>query len=282
MTDTIHQFIWGEFTGAVLHEGYVWMKPASIVFKGAPKDERSAAFEKHGISPEKITLPVSVLLLQRDDQVILIDCGSGYNKEGFDLGYLPDSMIAAGLSASDVTHVILTHGHFDHAGGILDEDEQPLFPNAQFFMSRGGHQWWTKDVHQLDPKPESDAYLDYLSKAFSTVDLELFDPDVELLSGIHVIATPGHTANHISLHIVSGDEHLLITSDAIVQPLHIEYPDWYPVWNFDGKQTEASIHKLFALIDEHEPLIFGCHFPFPGLGHIRADGDSRYWEAETQ
>lgn len=103
----------------------------------------------------RIALSCRALLVQEDDRNILIETGIGaffspQMKERYgvveDNHVLLDSLKEVGLSHSDIDVVVLTHLHFDHAGGLLtawEEGKEPelLFPNATFII---GERHWAR------------------------------------------------------------------------------------------------------------------------------------------
>lgn len=99
--------------------------------------------------------------------------------------------------------------------------------------------------------------------------LTLIDDAAEVVPGIRTIATPGHTPGHIALSVASEGEQLLHVSDAVLYPLHLEYPGWVPVFDVSPEQAAASKRRIFDRAAEEEALVFAHHFPpFPNLGHI--------------
>jgi glyoxylase-like metal-dependent hydrolase (beta-lactamase superfamily II) len=280
MSDTVHQFTMGEFTGTILREGFFRMGPTSTFFEGASPDELEFVFDRYGLQAEGVDLSVTCLLLERGNQRILIDCGAGQRGYRKGLGRLPQSLNEIGLQLTDITHVILTHVHFDHSVGIVTLDDKPTFPNARYFMPRGSWQLWAEDIFKGNPDAENDKYAVATRKALHIIQpqLELFDPELEL-QGVYIIATPGHTQHHISLHIVSDDNHLIVTSDAIVHPVHIEHLTWHLAWDVDAKQRTQSTKKLLHLAEKHNALMYCCHFDFPCLGHVAHQDGNWKWEA---
>ena len=59
-------------------------------------------------------------------------------------------------------------------------------------------------------------------------------------------------------------------SDAVLYPLHLEHPEWFPVFDILPEQASASKRRIFDLAAEEDALVFAHHFPaFPNLGYIR-------------
>jgi len=282
MQETAHEFSFGEYTGYVLWEGTVRLSPTKVVFAGADEGDLKRDLDKHGIASDGIDVPVHVLLLEGDDRRILIDTGAGVKADEKGMGKLFNSMVSAGLSPESVTDVIITHVHFDHTGGLLDGDGKPAFPNATYWMPKGAHQHWIHDLFENDPDAKNDAYTVNTHNTIKTISpqLKLFSPPDEILDGIQVIPTYGHTANHVSVIVKSAGETLLITSDTLVNEIHIDYPDWIPMWSTDQNQARESTKKILQLASDKNALVYACHLKFPGLGHVASDDDNYIWKPQ--
>lgn len=67
--------------------------------------------------------------------------------------------------------------------------------------------------------------------------------------------------------IRSGGERLLYVSDTVLYPLHLEHPDWLPVYDIVPEEAAASKRRIFDLAAEEQAWVIGQHFPpFPSLG----------------
>ena len=92
--------------------------------------ERAASEELvGGTDGGALFIPVNNFLFQRDGATVLIDAGAGNTMQPT-LGKLPANLKAAGIDPADVTHIVLTHMHPDHANGLVDEAGKPVYPNA--------------------------------------------------------------------------------------------------------------------------------------------------------
>jgi glyoxylase-like metal-dependent hydrolase (beta-lactamase superfamily II) len=102
------------------------------------------------------------------------------------------------------------------------------------------------------------------------------DSEAEFVPGIQALAAPGHTPGHMALLISSEDEQLIHISDGVLYPLHLEYPNWLPVFDMIPEQAEASKRRIFDKAAESNALVFAHHFPpFPNWGTLssaRKDG----------
>lgn len=92
-------------------------------------------------------------------------------------------------------------------------------------------------------------------------------------------SAPGHTPGHMAVVVSSGREELLYISDAALHPIHLEQPDWYPVYDLDPARAMLSKRQLFDRAAAKQSLVLAFHFyPFPSLGHVIKQGSGWQWE----
>jgi len=109
--------------------------------------------------------------------------------------------------------------------------------------------------------------------------ISLIEGEVEIVPGVRAIATFGHTPGHIALSIASDSERLLHISDAVLYPLHLEHPEWTPVFDILPEQASASKRRIFDLAAEEDALVFAHHFPpYPSLGRVRKREQGWRWQ----
>jgi glyoxylase-like metal-dependent hydrolase (beta-lactamase superfamily II) len=104
---------------------------------------------------------------------------------------LPQALDAQDLGFSDIDFILLSHAHWDHAGGLLDADGQPTFPNAEIFLRKTE----ADCVLQKDPLLYK-SYPPKIAQTFDTLADRIFpvpDDDPEILPGIYLLPAPGHT-----------------------------------------------------------------------------------------
>jgi glyoxylase-like metal-dependent hydrolase (beta-lactamase superfamily II) len=109
--------------------------------------------------------------------------------------------------------------------------------------------------------------------------VELLDSEAEIVPGIEAIDAAGHTPGHLALSILSGSDELLYVSDAALHPIHLEHPEWHPVWDFEPSQAIANKRRLFDRAANQHALLLAFHFPpFPSLGHVTKRGTGWRWD----
>ena len=220
----------------------------------------------------RIPLAMRCLLVEHPDALVLIDTGAG-NKEdekfreiyGLENDGSPtrleDAIRDAGHSPDDVTLVIDTHLHFDHAGGNTwrspDGAIEPAFPRARYVVQRG--EW--EFAHMNNERIRAS----YLPLNFDPVaDRGLFDfveGETELLPGIRMVPTPGHTPHHQSVLIGEGDGALFFLADLVPTTAHLPLPwimgyDIEPLVTLETKRrvlTRAR-DEQWLLVFEHDPV----------------------------
>jgi glyoxylase-like metal-dependent hydrolase (beta-lactamase superfamily II) len=111
--------------------------------------------------------------------------------------------------------------------------------------------------------------------------LILMDDTADIEPGIHYVPALGHSPGHRAVQIESGDARLLHIVDAIHMPLQLSALDIAP---FDWQQPDiamATRRALLARAESENLLLLAYHFPFPGLGYVRRQGDRLAWEPYT-
>ena len=200
-----------------------------------------------------------------------MDTGSG---AGFQptSGKLVESLKAAGTDASAITKVIFTHAHPDHLWGTLGADGKPIFANASFHVAETEWNFWVApDLAGKMPKDmEGMVKTTQAQLAAIKEKVAMFKPGAEVLPGINVLDTAGHTPGHVSFELAGGDG-LIITADAIVNPqIFFAHPDWKFGFDADHDTAIANRKKLLDMAATGKKKLLGYHWPYPGIGMAEA------------
>src|SRR6185437_10619591 len=159
-------------------------------------------------------------------------------------------------------------GHWDHVEGNTDGHGNPTFPNARYIMSE--IEW---SSHAADPSKIDQAQLLSIADRFEQIAM-----DAEIVPGIRAIPAPGHSPGQIALSVESDGDALLQAADTFHHPLELMHPEWYFAFESDPEATVGTRRQLCDLAARQQLLVMPYHLPFPGLGHIVADGDHWLWQ----
>jgi glyoxylase-like metal-dependent hydrolase (beta-lactamase superfamily II) len=223
------------------------------------------------VQGDKAQFEASPLLLKSGSEVILLDTGSG---AGFQptAGKIADSIKAAGMDPASVTKVIFTHAHPDHCWGTFDAEGKSLFPNASLHMAEAEWNFWAApDLSGKMPKEMQGMVQGTQAELAGMKEkISMFKPGAEIVPGISVVDTAGHTPGHVSFEMSGGDG-LLITGDAIPNPMvFCPHPDWTFSFDADKALAVTSRKKLLDMAATGKKQMIGYHWPFPGLGRVEA------------
>ncbi|MFD2265074.1 MBL fold metallo-hydrolase [Lacibacterium aquatile] len=267
-----HRFSVGEFDLSVFSDGFITL-PSGIIAPDAPPDILPGLMERYSGRTDSADISVNIPLIRKGEDLILVDTGSG-DKFQASAGRLLDNLLAAGVDPAAVTKVVLTHAHPDHAGGIIRPDGSLTFPNAGYYVSAIEWDFWTAKGWEFRvPSALHEFALGAQRDLGAIIDrVCLVKAGDDIVSGLRVLATPGHTPGHISLEMEGGDG-LLISADAINNALiSFEHPQWR--FGFDTDQ-DLAVRTRTALIDRvatDRTRMLGYHWPTPGAGMAERKG----------
>lgn len=236
----------------------------------------------------RIPMGMRCLLVEHESELVLIDTGVG-NKEsakfhdiygienrvdGMD-DSLPTALeagiAAAGFTAADVTLVINTHLHFDHAGGntlrTADGTVVPSFPNARYVVQAGEMEYASR-ANERTSASYFPANWDAVRDAGR---LELVTGEPELLSGVQLRRTPGHTPHHQSIVLRSGGETACFLGDVVPTTHHLPLP-WIMGYDVEPLVTLESKRALLADALREDWLLVFEHDARHGFGRVAHDG----------
>ena len=226
--------------------------------------------------PVPLTFCRNILLVETGDKRVLIDSGMGQSDPA-DPGHLLDRLREENITLESIDTVIITHYHQDHIGGLLDSAGNPTFPNARLVVPAQEHAYWmSEDILAGLDAPDADR----LRQTFAAYAerLTLMDDTANIEPGIRCVPAVGHSPGHRAVQIESGDARLLHVVDAIHMPIQLNALDIAP---FDWQQPDIAMATRRALVERAESenlLLMAYHFPFPGMGYVRRQGDLLEWE----
>jgi glyoxylase-like metal-dependent hydrolase (beta-lactamase superfamily II) len=261
VTPAAHSFNIGKLQLTALHDAqFIFPNDGKTFGVDSTPAAVGAVLRTAGAPTDRITLSVNSLLVRTGRRVLLIDTGIGAKSVIASLG-------EAGVSPKAVTDVLITHSHGDHIGGLVDENGHLAFPKATIRMSSAEWAW----MQQKGPAEVVKA----ISKHVHT-----FEPGAQIAPGVTSVALSGHTPGHVGYEIVSGDSRLLDIGDlAHSSIVSLEKPEWTVQFDNDSTLAKTARRATLTRLAKDQELVYAPHFPFPGVGHIVADGDGFAWKA---
>ncbi len=269
----------GEIRIDTLSDGNL-MLPGSFIFGDIPADDLAPIIAKYGISTDQLTPPCNVTLLRDGTNTVLFDVGAGPDFQN-SAGKLSEAMDAMGLTVDEVTHVLFTHAHPDHLWGLLDDFDEPVFPNADYMIGQAEFDYWTNPdtVSTIDASRTTFAVGAARRLGVIADGVRLLADGDEPLAGIAARLTPGHTPGHMAFEIAAPTP-VMVLGDCIANHhVAFERPDWPSGSDQDkGLGAETRVALLDRLASENF-VITGFHLPGGGIGRAeKAEAGYRFVE----
>lgn len=232
--------------------------PKPLWERRIPADERN-----------RIPLALRCLLIEAPEALVLVDTGVGNKEDGKfrqiyaiqnegDPTRLEDSVRAAGFQPDEIDLVVLTHLHFDHAGGATrigsDGRIEPSFPGAQHLVQRGELEFSQRSNERIQA-----SYFTRNVEAITQAGLwRLVEGDEPVTRGVRVLPTPGHTPHHQSVLVESDGETACFLADACPTRAHVPLP-WIMGYDVEPLVSLETKRALWRRASEEEWLLVFEH-----------------------
>ncbi len=241
-----------------------------------------------GISPQRLNdelrqsyladpveASVNGFLINTGSKLVLIDSGAGV-LFGPTLGKLLAGLRAAGYRPDQVDEVYITHMHGDHVGGLVIGDQR-AFPNAVVRAASEEADHWLSQAHldaaAADAKGGYQAAMASLKPYVDAGKFKPFQGETELIPGLHALPAHGHTPGHTIYLAESKGQKLVLWGDLMhVAAVQFADPSVAIRYDSDTRAAIAQRRKVFAEAAAGGYWVAGAHLPFPGIGHLRANG----------
>ena len=241
---------------------------------GRPASDTAEVLAAAGLPRDTIHLDIQCLLVKAADRVILFDAGAGTGDAAFpDAGRLPQSLALAGVTPVAVTDIFISHAHGDHIGGLVTKAGVLAFPAATIHLS--APEW---AALQSNTDDDSKRFIAAIAPKVTP-----FEPGAQVLPVVKAVATQGHTAGHSSYEIGAESEKVFYIGDlAHHSVISVQRPAWSNEYDGDRPAAEAMRQQTLAKLAADRTRVFAVHFPFPGVGHVVAEGQGLLWRPEAR
>ena len=216
---------------------------------------------------------INAYLIQSGDRNLLVDAGCR-ELFGPTCGFIQDAMAEVGISNKQVTDIFLTHLHPDHIAGTLNTDGTAVFNNAQMHIVDIEHDFWVKE--NFDAVEVNGADWAGLAQAVIAAykdRLNLLSQGKEIMSGVNIVAIPGHTPGHSGFRVDSGNDSLMHLGDILhLQNLQLIDPNVSTVFDVNYDMALASRKRVLDIVSTDKNLCTGGHWLTPKFGYIERHG----------
>lgn len=224
--------------------------------------------------PPKNTLFISVspFLVRTPNDVILLDTGLGEWAEGRGTEVLLNNLTAHSVAAENITKVLLSHLHFDHAGGAITTVQgkaRPTFPRADYVVQEE-----TREAagYSGESARARDLVWDTLEAAGR---METVDGNGFLTDEIEYVRTDGHCEGHQIFRLHSDDRIAIFGGDVLPEPGQATRR-FVAKYDFDGEKSQAWRDSLVREAAENEHLLLFYHSPKETTAYIGGSRERGY------
>jgi glyoxylase-like metal-dependent hydrolase (beta-lactamase superfamily II) len=272
-----YSFRHGAFEISVVSDGHFVLPPPNLgadvgfLYPDTPRPQLEAFLKSAGLSIERVQLPNNVTLIRAPSDLILVDTGAGSGWQPT-AGKLVENLAASGIDPANITRVVFTHAHPDHLWGVADDTGILRFPNASYLVA--ATEWNSDDVMSKVPENFQRFALG-AKRDFSRIKdrLKTLKGGDEVVNGVRVLDTPGHTPGHISLEIAGGDGLIVVGDVVATAAVSFAHPEWRFAIDSIPEVAIQSRRRLLDRAATDKTRLLGSHWPYPGLGMAERRGD---------
>jgi glyoxylase-like metal-dependent hydrolase (beta-lactamase superfamily II) len=277
MSTSIYPFNLGEHQAFVLHDSSR-IHTAEELIVNPNLEELEGLGQEFGFIPDAIRVDYNNLLIQAGDHNILVDAGLHRS-----VGNLRSGLEELKIDAGDIQTIIITHSDRDHIWGLLDEGGEIAFPEASYIILESSWRYWTseessRELARLNRWREENAQFAWETYSKIRDRIRTVQPGEAFIPGFRMYPALGHRYDHSILKVTASDRQLVHLADALAHPLFMVKPDWYSTYDANPPQAIETKMKLLNACASENALVFGAHFPFPGLGTVQQEGERWKWQ----
>lgn len=221
---------------------------------------------------DRAIIAVHSFILEVAGRVIVVDTGYGNHKtrhvyktgHSLSTDFL-ERMHEAGGTPARVDTVLTTHLHLDHVGWnttLIDGEWVPTFPRARYLMDGIEINHWS----QVTGAPgtvdgdHAEVYRDSIAPILAAGLVDRISGEHEVLPGIDIVPTPGHTPGHACIRIRSRGAEAWILGDVSHHPIQLVHPELGAGGDVDRERAQQTRELLWRSFADQRILVFGSHW----------------------
>ncbi len=260
----------GEFTVTVISDGFLPISPELLT--NISPEEVTGLQDQAGIT-DPSSVHINSYLIRGRGRTLLVDAGAGgFRQWG---GELNASLALAGVAASEIDTILLTHAHPDHIGGLVDPAGQAVFPQAELVIHQREIDFWQDDACLSRANERARGNFLFARHVF-----DRYRPNIrtfthgEVMPDITALPLPGHTPGHCGFSLGSSDQQLLIWGDIVHFPeIQISRPGVSIAFDQDPQLAAETRIRLLDRVSSDRLQVAGMHFSADGFGRITQQGN---------
>ncbi len=270
----------GEVTIHFLNDGF-WWDDGGAQFGIVPRELWQK--EKQPNEKGRIRMSLTCPLIIDGKNIILVDTGIGNRLTAREQQYFAPSrgdglvgqLSRIDINPGDVTHVILSHLHFDHLGGVIRKAEdgsvKTVFPNASVMIQRAE---WDLATNPPDERNLA-AYRHAIECLEPMKNVQLVSGNISLNSRVRTSVSGGHTSSHQCVIVESDGGGLIHFADIVPTTSHLR-PSWNAAYDTEPLTTMASKKALFQEARDKRLWVSFSHDDTFAAGLFSEDNNARY------
>lgn len=274
MNDDTRTIVLGAATINIINVGDLQLTLSQIM--NVPESEWRPRYG--GIFDQPMFFPSQCIHIALPDASVLVDANNFALSAPPDSPYappadyqpppdLPTQLRERGIRPEDITHLVITHAHFDHYAGITWEragQYVPTFPRARCFLGEADWEYPETQEALRDPNSADSHTFGIVQQAGL---LELVEGDYDLSPSVKIIAAPGESPGHQIVRISSEGQILYCLDDLYHSPLEVEQPSWMAEWDDASTNLASRIALAKAALAENA-LLIATHIQ--GIGRLES------------